>query len=164
MGVAGRRVVGRRRGERGILGLPETFECFRNCRKGNLIAKRWAMYCSHWLSFIASAVMASPALAQEYNLNTIEGKWVSVTPGPDLGEPVWFRKAFEGYDVNVPFFQGQSSLSRSSEYGSHVKIVSRNNEYCFYYVGIINGKEMTWNLRYATSPNCPRSALFRRDP
>jgi hypothetical protein len=107
----------------------------------------------------------SPGHGQSLDFKFIAGKWVSVTPGASLGEPVFFMPAFEGFDAFVPFFPGQSFMGRVTDghAAAHVKITSRDGQSCWYYVGIISSKEMTWALRDATSPNCPASALLRRE-
>jgi hypothetical protein len=115
---------------------------------------------------VATSLLVSSSAYSQYGFDSLEGKWVSVTPGADLGEPVWFHPAFEGYDVVVPFFPGQSFVGRVTDGhgGAHVIVSSRDGQKCWYYVGIINHKEMTWALRDSNSENCPRSSLFRRDP
>jgi hypothetical protein len=52
------------------------------------------------------------AEAEDFNFESLSGKWISVTPGSDLGEPVWFAPASSGYDVIVPFFPGQSVVAK----------------------------------------------------
>jgi hypothetical protein len=119
---------------------------------------RYGLIAASALLFFGPAVRG-----QTFDLDFVGGKWVSVTPGRDLGEPVEFTKAFEGYDVVVPFFPGFSYVGRSDgEGGSHIMVRSRDGETCFYYVEILDFKEMTWARRGENSPNCPRSALFRR--
>jgi hypothetical protein len=101
-----------------------------------------------------------PAQSQDFNFSSISGDWMS---GRNFDEPVWFTPTFEGYDAVVPFVLGQSTLSRSDGHtASHIKIESRDGKVCWYYVGSINSKEMTWVLRDGNSPNCLRSESFRR--
>ena len=74
------------------------------------------------------------AEAEDFSFESLSGKWISVTPGSDLGEPVWFTQAFSGYDVIVPFFPGQSVVTKvvDGHAASHVKIVSRAGDSCWY--------------------------------
>lgn len=74
------------------------------------------------------------AEAEDFSFKSLSGKWISVTPGSDLGEPVWFTQAFSGYDVIVPFFPGQSVVTKvvDGHAASHVKIVSRAGDLCWY--------------------------------
>ena len=109
----------------------------------------------------AFALLAtSSAQSQSADFSSISGNWLS---GRNHDEPTWFTPAFEGYDAVVPFFLGQSRLSRSDgRLASNLKIESRDGQVCWYYVGTITSKEMTWTLRDGNSSNCPRSELFRR--
>jgi hypothetical protein len=109
----------------------------------------------------ALALLAtSSAQSQDFNFSSISGNWMS---GRNLAEPVWFTPTFEGYEAVVPFLLGRSKLSRSDgRAASNVKIESRDGKVCWYFVGTITPKEMTWTLRDGNSPGCPRSELFRR--
>jgi hypothetical protein len=103
----------------------------------------------------------STAQSQDLNFSSISGTWTS---GKNLAEPVWFTPAFEGYEAVVPFFLGQSKLSRSDgRAASNIKIESRDGKICWYFVGTITSREMIWTLRDGNSPGCPRSELFRRE-
>jgi len=44
--------------------------------------------------------LCAPSYSQQ-SLADIEGKWLSTTPG-STGEPIWFTKAFGGYDALIP--------------------------------------------------------------
>ena len=118
------------------------------------------------MAIITTTLCAAINTVYAFDFDSISGKWVSVTPGAGLGEPIWFHPAFEGYDVILPFMNGQASVGRvvDGHAAAHVKVSSRDGQQCWYYVGIINDREMTWALRDANSPNCPPPALFRRDP
>jgi hypothetical protein len=101
----------------------------------------------------------SSAQSQDF-FGSISGNWLS---GKNFDEPVWFTPTFQGYEAVVPFFLGQSKLSRSDgRAASNVKIESRAGQVCWYSVGAITSKGMTWTLRGENSPGCPRSELFRR--
>jgi hypothetical protein len=101
----------------------------------------------------------SSAQSQDF-FGSISGNWMS---GRNFDEPVWFTPTFEGYEAIVPFFLGQSKLSRSDgRAASNVRIESRAGQVCWYSVGAITSREMTWTLRDGNSPGCPRSELFRR--
>jgi hypothetical protein len=121
-----------------------------------------------------------PILIQQTHgasLDDLDGKWVSVTPGAGLGEPIWFHKAFAGYDANIPWW-GQTTIIASDGFkGSHIKVeglyggklgppgvVSGQNFQCFYYIGIVDSKTMTWARRDGEPGICPESAVFKRDP
>jgi hypothetical protein len=112
------------------------------------------------IAIVVVLLATSSAQSESFNFSSISGTWVS---GRNLDEPVWFTPTFEGYDAVVPFFLGQSKLSRSDGHAaSHIKIESRDGDVCWYYIGSINSREMTWALRDGNSPSCPRSELFRR--
>jgi hypothetical protein len=101
----------------------------------------------------------SSAQSQDF-IGSISGNWMS---GKNFDEPVWFTQTFEGYDAVVPFFLGQSKLRRSDgRAASNVKIESHAGRVCWYSVGTITSREMTWTLRDENGPGCPRSELFRR--
>jgi hypothetical protein len=111
------------------------------------------------VSIVLFVLADSLGYSQEFNF--LEGKWVSVA-GPTIGEPIWFYKAFGGYDALISWW-GQTTISQSNgEYGSHIQVRARDLR-CFYYIGVINSQEMTWALR-SGSPNCPQSAWFKREP
>jgi hypothetical protein len=104
-------------------------------------------------------LVASSAQSQDF-FGSISGNWLS---GKNLDEPVWFTPTFQGYEAVVPFFLGQSKLSRSDgRAASNVRIESRAGQVCWYSVGTITTKGMTWTLRGENGPGCPRSELFRR--
>jgi hypothetical protein len=101
----------------------------------------------------------SSAQSQDF-FGSISGNWMS---GRNLDEPVWFTPTFDGYEAVVPFFSGQSRLSRSDgRAASNVKIESRAGQVCWYSVGTITSRNMTWTLRDGNGPGCPRSESFRR--
>lgn len=102
----------------------------------------------------------SSAQSQNVSFNSISGDWLS---GRNHDEPTWFTRSFEGYDAVVPFFLGQSRLSASdNRLGSNLRIEARDGRVCWYYVGAITSKEMTWTFRDGDSSSCPRSEMFRR--
>jgi hypothetical protein len=102
----------------------------------------------------------SSAQSQNVNINSMSGDWLS---GKNHDEPTWFRPSFEGYEAVVPFFLGQSRLRVSDGHlGSNIKIEAHNGRVCWFYVGAITSKEMTWTLREGDSSGCPRFELFRR--
>ena len=78
-------------------------------------------------------------------------------------EPTWFRPSFEGYDAVVPFFLGQSRLRVAGGHlGSNIKVEAHNGRVCWFYVGAITSKEITWTLREGDTSGCSRFELFRR--
>ena len=113
----------------------------------------------------AAFLVANPVAAQEFDFKYLEGKWtITQISGPGLGEPIVFSRAFGGYDVTVPFFEGISAVLPSDGMNaSHIKVTSRDGKACYYYVGKLNDTEMTWALRAGDSPKCVSSALFRKE-
>src|SRR5258708_30679958 len=116
--------------------------------------------CTIWVAF---SVVGSPVVA-ETAFDTLKGKWVGTTNNGALGEPIIFAPAFAGYDAWISWW-GQTSLTPSSVRGSHVKVTGSSGS-CYYYVGIINQRKITWSLRASEGPDprCPPSAVFERDP
>jgi tetratricopeptide (TPR) repeat protein len=103
---------------------------------------------------------SSPARSQQ-EFGAIEGKWVTIA-GPEIGEPIWFRRAFGGYDALISWW-GQTKLSLSDgRKASHIKVTNRNNLECYYHVSLISPSEMIWSLREGAF-GCPESAVFRRE-
>jgi hypothetical protein len=108
-------------------------------------------------------ILATPVHADD-DFNYFEGKWTLTTgAGDDIGQPIWFHKAIGGWDAVFGWW-GQTTISQSSEYGSHIKISGTHGERCYYYVAVINRAKMAWNLRYRDTGDCPRSVVFERDP
>src|SRR5947199_1798132 len=87
----------------------------------------------------------SSAQSQNVSFNSISGDWLS---GRTHDEPTWFTPSFEGYDAVVLFFLGKSRLSASEGHGgSNLRIEARDGRVCWYYVGAITSREMTWTIR-----------------
>ena len=91
------------------------------------------------ITTVFALLATSSAQSQSVNFNSISGNWLS---GRNHDEPTWFTPALEGYDAVVPFFLGQSKLSRSDgRLASNLKIEPRDGQVCWYYVGTITTKE-----------------------
>jgi hypothetical protein len=98
--------------------------------------------------------------ASAAGLQDLEGKWTSDV----THEPIWFSRAFGGYDALISWF-GQTSISESGGYaGSHIKVSGGANLVCYYYVSINDKRRMEWSLRAGDQKRCPPSSAFHRDP
>mgnify|MGYP006277452969 FL=1 len=102
---------------------------------------------------------AGSASAQDLLAN-LDGIWVSVNPP---GPHIYFNKVGLGQrEASLPIM-GQASLRVSDgTAGSNLK-VSGLGFNCYYFVGFINSREMTWQLVQGDS-TCTPSAHYKKDP
>jgi hypothetical protein len=107
------------------------------------------------LIFAAPLLLAGvfPALADDMRL--IEGKWSSDV----TGEPVWFKRAFQGWDALISW-SGQNSVVPSAHAGSHIMTDGQKGK-CYYYISLNSDEMMTWSLRDG-GPSCPPTSVFHR--
>ena len=93
---------------------------------------------------VSTVALCTSAYADQFSY--LEGKWTPTTgAGPNIGQPIWFHEAMGGWDAVFGWW-GQTSISRSGEYASHVRIDGSHGERCFYYISPINNRKMAWNL------------------
>lgn len=92
-------------------------------------------------------------------LSGLDGIWVAVNPP---GPHVQFNKVgLSQREASLSF--GQAALRVSGgEGGSNLKVAGEGFE-CFYFVGFISAREMTWQLKQGSSI-CPPSAHYKKDP
>lgn len=92
-------------------------------------------------------------------LSRLDGIWVSVNPpGPHLN---FYRVGLGQREVSLPM--GQSIINVSDGVaGSNLK-VSGEAFNCFYFVGFVNAREMTWELKKGDAI-CMPSAHYKKDP
>jgi hypothetical protein len=110
---------------------------------------------------VGATVLSGSAYSKD-QFDYLDGKWTPVT-GPDIGAPIWFSKAFGGWDAVFGWW-GQTAIVPASYKGSHIKVEGMRGDRCFYYISPISSKKMAWNLRHAESGNCPPSVVMERDP
>ena len=94
------------------------------------------------------------------NLSFLTGKWVSVTPGPGLGEPVIFLQNVASWDAVIPGVGLTSVRVSDGTAGSNLKIEGTQGS-CYYFVNMIDAQEMVWALRQG-APVCIQSGDFKR--
>ena len=112
-----------------------------------------------FITTIALFSVVGSASAQDLLAN-LDGIWVSVNPP---GPHIYFNKVGLGQrEASLPIM-GQASLRVSDgTAGSNLK-VSGLGFNCYYFVGFINSREMTWQLVQGDS-TCTPSAHYKKDP
>ncbi len=92
----------------------------------------------------------------------LEGKWTPTEGGGgNIGAPVLFQKAFGGWDAWFDWW-GRTTISKASDYASHIRIDGSHGEKCYYYVSLLDNNRMAWNLRHRDEGTCPESLVFER--
>ena len=103
--------------------------------------------------------VAVPAHAQRDPLAMFEGVWVTVTP--PIRHITFYRVAGGQREAALPF--GHASIRVSNgEHGSTLRVSGRGFD-CYYWVGKIDSKKMTWELRSGSSV-CMKSMVLEKDP
>jgi hypothetical protein len=112
------------------------------------------------LSGVFCVLLTVAAYGQNDPLSIFDGIWVSVNPP---GPHVVFNKVGLGTrEASLPVV-GQASIRVSNgENGSNF-LVSGEGFSCQYFVGKVNNREMTWELKGGSS-TCFPSADFKKDP
>jgi len=112
-----------------------------------------------FITIMALFTAVGSASAQDLLAN-LDGIWVSVNPP---GPHIYFNKVGLGQrEASLPIM-GQASLRVSDgTAGSNLK-VSGLGFNCYYFVGFINSREMTWQLVQGDS-TCTPSAHYKKDP
>jgi hypothetical protein len=112
------------------------------------------------MPLIALATLSIQTKAQNSDpLSNLDGIWASVNPP---GPHVTFNRVGLG-QREASLSIGQASLRVSNgESGSNLKVSGENFE-CFYFVGFVSAREMTWQLKQGSSV-CPQSSHYKKDP
>ena len=107
----------------------------------------------------AIAATIGTASAQDM-LAKLDGIWVSVNPP---GPHIYFNRVGLGQrEASLPII-GQASLRVSDgTAGSNLRVSGVGFD-CFYFVGFITNREMTWQLMRGDT-TCPPSAHYKKDP
>ena len=111
---------------------------------------------------VAAAAVVAPAvvrLAQVDPLANLDGVWVSVNPP---GPAVAFNRIGLGSRA-ASLSIGQSTITQSDGTGGSNLRVSGAGFNCFYFVGFVTSREMTWDLKQGDAV-CPASAHYKKDP
>jgi len=97
--------------------------------------------------------------AQNDPLGRLDGIWVSVNPpGPHV---TFYRVGLGTREVSLPI--GQASIRVSDGTAGSNLLVSGEGFSCYYFVGFITNREMTWQLKQGSSV-CATSAHYKKDP
>jgi hypothetical protein len=109
---------------------------------------------------VSCATIFTNASAQADSLDIFNGIWVSVNPpGPHV---IFNKVGLNTREASLPVV-GQAAIRVSGgENGSNF-LVSGEGFSCQYFVGKINDREMTWELKGGSSV-CFPSAHFKKDP
>ena len=105
-------------------------------------------------------LIGTAAQAQPDRLGIFDGIWVFVSA--PVGQHVYFNRVGLGTrEVSLPFGQAIVSVSDGRS-GSNFKVSGAGFD-CYYFVGQINPREMTWELK--SGPDiCTPSIHLKKDP
>src|SRR5262249_346872 len=109
----------------------------------------------------ASVLIVGEARCQQHDpLAIFDGIWPSVNPpGPHF----YFNKtSLNAREASLPFGQAQIRVSDGRD-GSNFKVSGTAFD-CYYFVSKISEKDMVWEWKSGSSPVCPKSARFLKDP
>ncbi len=99
------------------------------------------------------------AFAQYDPLRNLDGIWVSVNPP---GPHIYFNRVGLG-TREASLSIGQASLRVSDGTAGSNLLVSGAGFTCYYFLGYVNSREMTWELKQGDSMSIP-SAHYKKDP
>lgn len=116
-------------------------------------------------SVLAGSLASISTASAQDGIPSIAGKWAEERSGETF---VITRGGF-GYEAWISWI-GQASITGSNGFkGSHIKIESADRAsgpgiVCYYYVSVLNPepgfRRMTWALRDANTPSCPRAGVY----
>ena len=112
-------------------------------------------------ALVLTVLLAASTIAgaQTDPLRNLDGIWVSVSPpGPHIN---FNRVGLGNHEASLPM--GQASLRVSDgTAGSNLRVSGAGFD-CFYFLGYVNSREMTWELKQGDSV-CMPSAHYKKDP
>lgn len=112
------------------------------------------------LGLLCVLVSGTAAQSQPDPLQIFDGPWVFVTA--PIGVHVTFSKVGGGKrEASLPF--GQAILSVSDGTGGSNYKLSGPNFDCYYWVGKIDSRDMTWELKEGPG-QCLQSMRMKKDP